>query len=95
MTNNRELITVYDNRGFRYEVELEHRPQFGISYAYYNGSIIGDVQLGRILPPSSDDDAEWERYDEMYGEWKDDIKSTMQRYCKTYFSNKNDKHVRK
>lgn len=86
MATRLESIKVTDNRGFQYEVTIEHKPQFGFSTALYNGSIIGQVELGRITDPIGDDDSEWERYDELFAEWADEIRINMNRICSEYFN---------
>lgn len=74
-----ETLKVYDHLRFHYEVTLEHFPHLGFSQAKYRGSILHQVELGRILEPISDDDREWETYQDRFAEWKDEIKLCMQR----------------
>lgn len=74
---NDELVKVNDQHGFHYEVLVRHSPHLGFSTAYYNGRIIGQVELGRILEPIGDDDREWEMYHERLAEWKDEIKVNL------------------
>lgn len=82
-----EVIMIADSKDFRYEVELKHSPGFGFSTAYYKGSIIGQVQLYRVSKPYSDDDREWEMYEERFLEWRDEILTNMNPICKQHFDN--------
>ena len=84
--SEKEKITVKDHHGFNYDCEIEHHPNHGFTLARYRGSIIGDCSLGRILHPTSDDDREWERWQERFGEWKDEIKSNLIPVCQRYFN---------
>jgi hypothetical protein len=69
---------------------IEHQPHHGFSNALYRDRIIGQVELNKLREPFSDDDAEWEAYEERFGEWKDEIMVNMERICKSYF----DEHGR-
>lgn len=81
----KETIKVADSKDFVYEVDLEHSPHLGFTTAYYRGSIIGQCELGRILQPQSDDDREWEEYQERFAEWRDEILTNLKPTCKSYF----------
>lgn len=87
MSTRNEKYRVVDNRGFVYYIELEHKPHFGFTSAFYNGQIIGQVELGRILQPLSDNDNEWEQYEQRFSEWTDEIKLNMKTICENYFNN--------
>lgn len=86
MGTRNEKIKVTDKHGFIYEVNLEYKPHFGFTTATYDGQIIGQVELGRILEPLGDDDLEWERYEERFSEWTDEIKHNMDRICTNHFN---------
>lgn len=81
-----EKIKVEDKHGFIYEVVVKHQPQHGFSAAYYNDTIIGTVEYGRLHQPQSDDDSEWEEYEERFSEWTDGAISDLQHKCKGYFN---------
>jgi hypothetical protein len=81
-----EKFKVECRHGFKYEVTLEHKPHHGFSTALHNGSIIGQVELGRIIEPISDNDREWELYEERYSEWTDEIKVNMKIICENHFN---------
>lgn len=87
MSTTKEDIKITDRMGFIYSVRIEHTPHHGFSTAYYEGRIIGQCELGRILEPFSDDDREWEMYEELFGEWRDSINSNLTLECKQYFNN--------
>lgn len=83
-----ENFKVVDTKGFHYEVTLKHSPQWGFSTAYYAGRVIAQVDLGGApRKPMSDDDGEWERYEERFSEWTDEIKYNMTPKCVDYFDN--------
>lgn len=86
MSTSKESIKVYDNRQFVYEVTLEYKPHFGFSTAFYDGQIIADVELYRITQPMSDDDREWEMYEERFAEWTDEIKVNIIPKCENHFN---------
>jgi hypothetical protein len=86
MSKRTEKVNVKDNRGFHYEVLLEHFPHHGFSNAVYEGRIIGQVELGRITEPLGDDDLEWERYEETFAEWTDEIKYSLIPQCEQHFN---------
>jgi len=81
-----ETITIESDRGFQYSVLIAHHPEHGFSLANYRGSIISDCQLGRIMEPMSDDDREWEMYEERFSEWRDEIVSNLKLSCKNHFN---------
>lgn len=85
MSNRKEKLKIIDSKGFHYEVVIEHQPHHGFSNALYLDRIIGQVELNKLREPFSDDDAEWEAYEERFGEWKDEILVNMARICKSYF----------
>lgn len=90
---DKEIITVHDRLGFHYEVTIDHSPQFGFSTAYYQGRIIGQVEFGgRLYKPMSDDDREWEEYQERYAEWRDEIKTQMHYVCAEHFNRELQQH---
>lgn len=84
--NEKHMVIVQDEKGFNYEVEFEHKPHHGFSTAYYKGDIIGQVELGKLSMPYSDDDEEWERYEHTLSEWKDEIMSRLKPICEKYFN---------
>lgn len=87
-TKKQEDVKVEDNRGFHYTVTLEHYPHHGYSMAKYEGRFIAQVDLYKIHEPQSDDDREWEYYEERFAEWRDEIIQNMQTKCIDYLSNK-------
>lgn len=87
MSRTKENIRVHDSRDFHYEVQVEHTPHFGFSTAYYNGRVIAQADYQKLHEPYSDDDAEWEWYEQKLEEWKDEVKSNLQRSCCEYFDN--------
>ena len=83
---NKEIIKIKDDMGFHYEVTIEYFPHHGFSNAVYDGKIIGQVELNRINEPAGDDDREWELYEEMFGQWRCEIKQNITGICKEYFN---------
>lgn len=79
-------LKVYDRLGFHYEVTVKHDPWIGISIAYYDDDIIASREYGRSLcPPQSDDDREWEDYEQRLHELADEIETDLGPMCKEYF----------
>lgn len=81
-----ETIKVPDVKGFVYEVLLRHSPHLGFSTAYYSQNIISQVELNKIHEPTSDNDAEWERYNELFSEWRDEAILNLTKGSQTYFN---------
>lgn len=61
-------LKVIDNHGFVYEVRVIHFPEIGISFASYKGEKIDRFEYGPYRQPTSDDDQEWEEYEERFRE---------------------------
>lgn len=61
-------LSIVDNHGFNYKVLVKHFPHIGISLAYYNDVIIAQYEYGIYHTPITDDDAEWEQYEEKFFE---------------------------
>lgn len=80
-------ITVRDKDGFVYNVTIKHHPATGVSIAYYNDARIASREYGRMLPPTSDDDKEWEEWEERFREWADGSITDLRIECKQYFDN--------
>lgn len=82
-----ETITFYDNRGFRHIVRVEYSPHFGFSTVYHEGGgIIGQVQLNKIYQPASDNDSEWEAYEELFNDWVCEMDSNISSMCMEFFN---------
>lgn len=86
MSTRKETIKVEDRMGFIHSVLLEHNPHHGFTTAYDGTRIIAQCELGRILEPMSDDDREWELYEELFGEWSDSIKHNITIECIEHFN---------
>lgn len=79
---------IIDGKGFVYEVKFEHAPQHGHSIAYYKFQPIADVSYGKMsAPPDTDDDGEWEAWQERFDEWVGPHLEDLVRMCKEYFNN--------
>lgn len=86
--SNEEILKVYDSKRFHYEVLLKYYPNFGFSIIYYKGKRIGSIDLYKIHKPIGDNDLDWERYEELYSEWADEIKINAIIICKEYFDSR-------
>lgn len=87
--SDKEPIRVNDNRGFIYNVTIEYFPQYGFSQAITeNGRIIGQVELNKLREPHSDDDREWEHYEEQLDYWRNEMKTNLIPICESHFNNK-------
>lgn len=88
-TTFKDIVTVVCKHGFVYQVDVEHSPELGISIAYYKCQPISHFQYGRWLLPRSDDDREWEEFQERFFEGPGgDSLAHFELDCKPYF-NKN------
>lgn len=81
----KENINITGRHGFVYAVCIEHYAYKGLSFAFFEGSIIADAQLSRITEPHNDDDTEWEMYEDRFAEWRDEIISILKPACEKYF----------
>lgn len=88
MSQEKKDIVVSDRRDFRYEVEIKFFQHQGFAMAYYKGQPIADVTYSKLLPPASDNDAEWESYEERLMEWQSDAEIDLIPKCKEHFNNK-------
>lgn len=84
---DKEQVSIRCDKGFVYEVELRYQPYFGLVFAYYREQIIANVEYWRITQPMSDNDQEWERYEESLLEFSDMAKTDLLPKCKEYFNN--------
>lgn len=81
MEQLKRQLKVYD-----FEVTVKHYPWIGVSIAYYNDEQIASREYGRSLcPPYSDDDKEWEVYEQKLHELADEIETDLEPMCKEYF----------
>ena len=86
MAQREEEIKIYDQKGFYYYVKVKHWPQLGVTSAHYDDRIIASREYGRILEPIDDDDRDWERYEELYAEWRDAAISDLTHECENHFN---------
>lgn len=63
-----KTITVTDTLGFIHEVKIKNYPHLGFSTAFYKDEIIAEHNSYKIHQPTSDNDAEHERYEELLSE---------------------------
>ena len=78
------------SHGFIYEVDVEHHPTHGFADASYNGRFIGQTEIGKTYPPLGDCDAEWERWEEHFAEWRDQAKVNLMWKCVEFFDNEDN-----
>lgn len=84
----KDTVKIYDKWNFIYNVIIKHYPVTGISIAYYDDQIIASRQYGRMLPPISDNDREWEEWEERFIEWAEAAILDLQYDCTQHFNNK-------
>ncbi len=82
---HKEIIKITDKHGFVYEVELRYQPYYGLVFAYYDENVIADAQGYQLRQPLADDDAQWQRYEESFAEFRDQSKVDIYPMCKQYF----------
>lgn len=79
-------LKIIDGHGFVYRVDVEHHPELGISFAVYKGSRVARFEYGRWLLPRTDDDREWEEFEERFrGQIGGDALSQFEFSLKEYF----------
>lgn len=83
----KETLRVYDSKKFHYDVTVNHAPHFGYSTAYYKGSIVATHDHQKLHTPDSDDDREWEMYEDSFAEWRDEVLSNIKQKATRYFDN--------
>lgn len=79
-------ITITDKHGFIKKIVVKHNPTIGISIAYHDDNRIASREYGIMHPPMSDDDREWEQWEERFRERCDGIISDLNLECKMYFN---------
>jgi hypothetical protein len=82
----KDEIKVTDKMGFVYTVTVKHWPVTGISIAYHDDRRIAQREYGRMLPPTSDNDREWEQWQERFREWADASISDLILDCVSHFN---------
>lgn len=71
--------------GFVHEVDIKYHPHLGVCIAYYKEERIAERMYSAIREPFSDNEREWERYEELFGEWSDAAKWDLSIECRLYF----------
>lgn len=75
-TGGKETLSKEDSRGFIYQLTVTYFPNVGYAHIEYQ-NIMEQTNLNRLFEPVTDDDAAWDRYNEMYEVWKDEAKSRL------------------
>lgn len=83
----KETMSIECSRGFQYSVDFEYHPRNGFTDAIYEGRPIGQCNLNKLTEPFSDDDREWEMYEDQFAQWKDATKLNLIPECIRYFDN--------
>ncbi len=86
----KDEIQIIDSHGFRHLVVINHHPELGLSIAWHDRKRIASREYGRMMPPTSDTDKEWEEWEERFREFADGIISDLQLSCREYI---NEKHI--
>ena len=81
-----DKINIECKNGFHFEVQVKHHPNLGISTAYYNENVIACREYGKIHEPMSDNDHEWEMYEERLDKWAADAITDLTPECTAYFN---------
>jgi hypothetical protein len=63
-----DTLKIYDSKGFRHEIKVEHHPELGLSIAYLGSERISRFEYGKYLLPQGDDDLQWEEFEETFRE---------------------------
>lgn len=89
MNNNgllQDFVTITDTYGFVHRVSFSHYPTIGLTIAYIGDVRIASREYGKMSQPTSDDDGEWEEWEERFREWTDEIISDLKLECELYFN---------
>lgn len=88
MSQLKREIKITDKHGFHYNVIVKHDPNIGVSIAYHDDIRIASREYGRCCRPpvNSDDDQEWEEYEQRLHEFADEIESDLNSACTDYFN---------
>lgn len=86
----KEIISIEDKWGFVYDVTLEHHFHHGFTNAMYDDDFIDQCCLNKCPQPRSDDDREWEWWQQRFEEWKDEMKVNLIPRCKEYFNSRSN-----
>lgn len=79
-------IKVHDKHNFYVEVTVNHYLSSGISMAIYEDSIIASFEYGKLSQPISDDDMEWEVYEQRCNEFADEVEANIYPTLVDYFN---------
>lgn len=88
MSTRTENMKVTDRMGFVHEIQIKHDPDIGLSRAFHDDMMIASREYGSMREPLSDNEREWERYEELFGEWSDAAKVDLSIACKFHFDKK-------
>jgi len=87
MAQLKRSIKITNNAGFYYQVVVEHSPNIGVSIAFHDDLRIASREYGRCCrPPTSDDDRDWEEYEEKLHELADEIETDLMTVCESHFN---------
>lgn len=81
----KEIVKIEDSLGFHYDVTFEYHNNLGFCNALYNDDLIDQCILNKCPEPYSDNDREWEMFEERFSAWKDEMKTNLIPACKEYF----------
>ena len=82
----REVINITDKYGFLYHVHISCQPHLGLCTAYYDGVVIATVEYAKHREPMTDDDKEWEMYEEQLQDWIQTALTDITPKCEEYFN---------
>jgi hypothetical protein len=86
METRQQTLKVTDKLGFVYEVTVKYYPNFGHANALYKERIIAQVHQGKMSEPYSDNDLEWERYEDALADWMCACNVDLEPMCKEHFN---------
>jgi len=87
MAVTKKELQINDSKDFRYIFEAEYWPHLAVAHLMYEGSNIYSTTLNKLLEPHTDDDRDWEHYEERLSEWIDEADDRLIRAGKEYLSN--------
>lgn len=85
----KRTLKIFDKYGFHYEVPVQYHLDKGFATAYYKDTIIASRDCQKLRQPNSDNDAEWEAYEESVEDLICEIDIDLSLACTGYFNSQN------
>ena len=81
-----EIIDIKYAFGFFHEIEVKYFPTLGYVDAIFEGRNISSLSFNKLHPPFTEDEREWEKYEQDLEDWIMEVKPYIISECKNYFN---------